>query len=78
MRDRPWARAIVRAVQWVAASGVVCNVASTTCWTTPGAIAFLRPGRRASFISPGTPERVKRPRQSSTVGRLMPSWPAIA
>ena len=40
--------------------------------------AFFRPGRRASFISPGTPDRWKRPRQSSTVGRLTPTRAAIA
>jgi hypothetical protein len=56
----------------------VRSVASTTRWIASGATAFFRPGRRASFISPGTPDRWKRPRQSSTVGRLIPSWAAMA
>ena len=78
MRESPWACAMVRTDQCVAPGGVVCWVASTTRWMTSGAIAFCRPGRRASRINPGTPARAKRPRHSSTVGRLTPSWAAIA
>ena len=69
---------MVRMLQCVAAGGVVRSVASTTRWITSGATAFFRPGRLASFISPGTPERWNRLRHSSTVGRLMPSRPAMA
>ena len=39
MRDSPCARAIVRVLQWVAAGGVVCSVASTTRLINSGATA---------------------------------------
>jgi hypothetical protein len=50
----PWARAIVRVLQCVAAGGVVCTVASTTARIFFAETLGLRPGRGASCSSPAT------------------------
>ena len=78
MCDRPCAAAIVRVVQWVAARGVVCSVASTTRLTTSGETALWRPGRGASLSNPGTPRAAKRSRHNNTVGRVVRRRAAMA
>src|SRR5713101_9904933 len=65
----PWARAIVRVLQCVAAGGVVCNVASTTARIFVTDTVGLRPGRGASCSSPATRRARNRSRHSCTVGR---------
>jgi hypothetical protein len=75
----PWARAIVRVLQCVAAGGVVCNVASTTARICFTVTVGLRPGRGASCSSPATRRARNRSRHSCTVGRetfraLAMSW----
>ena len=73
----PRARAIVRTVQWVAAGGWVCRVASTTSWTVPADSRGTPPPRGRSRKSADGPPAVKRRRHRSTVGRVTPRVAAI-
>src|SRR3990172_7097809 len=74
----PCALAIVRVLQCVALAGLVCSVASTRALIFRGAILGMRPGRGASFSSPGKRSAKKRCRQSCTVGLETPKLRAMS
>ena len=75
---RPWAAAIVRVLQWVAATGVVYSVASITAWICASEMRGSRPGRGASFSRPPTRRARNRSRHNWTVGRETPKRSAIS
>ena len=72
----PCAFAIVRVLQWVAASGLVCNVASTIAltfsadkrWTLRPWGGVLRQTRRACFFETFPPKQNGRTRGSQLIG----------
>ena len=74
----PWARAMVRQLQWVAPGGVVWVVAATIALTLAAEIVGLRPRPGLVWVSACGPPAAKRSRHRITVGRLTDSWRAIA
>jgi len=75
--DIPWTLAMSLMLQWVAPSGFVLSVASTTWAIFSFDNDLRRPGRVASFMMPSTPSVAKRWRHRITVGRDTPRSAAI-
>ncbi len=73
----PWAAAMVRTLRCVAATGWLCRVASTICWTFPAGILLLRPRPAWSSVNAAGPPLRNRCRHRITVGRLVFSSRAI-